>query len=265
MSEERIRETYKQVATEQTPEHLDKTVLREAARAARPRYSKLIAWTRPMAWAATVMLSVALVLEVTRTPVPESASHDAAPVPMAPAELPALEKAADASADASLDEVVVAQPQADYHPPAANAGRTDDAAEELKAAPLRSSAKQVVEPELQDEKRERDDERLRLQVDAPVAEAEFEGDAFAVGDTDMLQRAEEMGRLREGSIAAEQALPESFAVMSTSATTPCEAKETERPETWLECIERLEELGLQAEADQQRELLAAAFPDFKAD
>ena len=67
---------YRDFADERTPEHLDRTILRAAAKAARPRYSRFIAWTRPMAWAATIMLSVALVLEVTNSPSPGVVSVD---------------------------------------------------------------------------------------------------------------------------------------------------------------------------------------------
>ena len=68
MSEQRLSGTYRELATERTPKHLDRAVLAEAASAAKPRYSRLTKWTRPVAWAATVLLSVALVLEITRTP-----------------------------------------------------------------------------------------------------------------------------------------------------------------------------------------------------
>jgi hypothetical protein len=71
-----VSQAYRDLADERTPEHLDRTILRAAAKAARPRYSRFIAWTRPMAWAATIMLSVALVLEVTNSPSPGVVSFD---------------------------------------------------------------------------------------------------------------------------------------------------------------------------------------------
>ncbi|NOR35373.1 MAG: hypothetical protein GQ577_01365 [Woeseiaceae bacterium] len=71
-----VSQAYRDLADERTPEHLDRTILMAAAKAARPRYSRFIAWTRPMAWAATVMLSVALVLEVTNSPSPGVLSFD---------------------------------------------------------------------------------------------------------------------------------------------------------------------------------------------
>jgi len=67
-----VTRTYKEVASELAPEHLDKAVLKRAADAARPRYLKSISWTRPMAWAATITLCVGLVLEITKEPPPPS-------------------------------------------------------------------------------------------------------------------------------------------------------------------------------------------------
>ena len=44
---------------------------------------------------------------------------------------------------------------------------------------------------------------------------------------------------------------------------PCNEDETAEPETWLECIERLDEAGRYTDAERQRELLKEAFPDFE--
>jgi len=74
-----VTRTYREVADQCVPEHLNRAILQEATSAARPRYSRLITWTRPMAWAATVMLSVALVLEVTQAPEPEAVIPDSSP------------------------------------------------------------------------------------------------------------------------------------------------------------------------------------------
>jgi hypothetical protein len=70
-----VTRTYKEVANEPAPEHLDGAVLKQAADAARPRYLKSISWTRPMAWAATITLCVGLVLEITKEPVPVSTEN----------------------------------------------------------------------------------------------------------------------------------------------------------------------------------------------
>lgn len=67
----RISDIYRDIARERTPEHLDKAVLREAARAAQPRYSRLRLWTRPAAWAAVVLISATLLLQVSQLQPPQ--------------------------------------------------------------------------------------------------------------------------------------------------------------------------------------------------
>ena len=73
----RVTETYRDLATEKTPAELDDEVLAMAAREARTRYGLTRAWIRPVAWAATIALSLAFILEMTRYQ--EVDTHDAAP------------------------------------------------------------------------------------------------------------------------------------------------------------------------------------------
>lgn len=61
-----LSETYRELATEKAPPELNRKVLATAARGGSTRYGLARAWIRPVAWAATIMLSVAVVLEVTR-------------------------------------------------------------------------------------------------------------------------------------------------------------------------------------------------------
>ena len=67
----RVSDIYRDVARERTPDHLDQAVLREAASAARPRYSRLRLWTRPAAWAAVVLISATLLLQVSQLQPPQ--------------------------------------------------------------------------------------------------------------------------------------------------------------------------------------------------
>ncbi len=66
-----VSDTYRQLSRDSAPDYLNEKVLQQAASvAARPRYSRSIMWTRPLAWAATIALCLAIVLEVTRVPTP---------------------------------------------------------------------------------------------------------------------------------------------------------------------------------------------------
>ena len=60
-----VSNTYREVAREVTPRELDERILENAARDARSRYGFARAWVRPVAWAATIGLSLAFMLELT--------------------------------------------------------------------------------------------------------------------------------------------------------------------------------------------------------
>ena len=61
----RVSDAYRDLAREKTPERLDNRILAMAAHESRSRYGLARAWVRPVAWAATIALSLAFVLELT--------------------------------------------------------------------------------------------------------------------------------------------------------------------------------------------------------
>jgi len=66
--EARLSRLYRSSATERTPTHLDARVLAAARRGARTRYWTATHWLRPMAWAATIGLCLAIVIELSTVP-----------------------------------------------------------------------------------------------------------------------------------------------------------------------------------------------------
>ncbi len=98
----RVSDLYRDIASERAPEHLDRAILREAARAARPRYSRLRLWTRPAAWAAVVLLSATLLLQVSQEQVPQELS---APPVLELEDRAVLREAAEPAADAARQRV----------------------------------------------------------------------------------------------------------------------------------------------------------------
>ena len=223
-----VTRTYREAANERAPDHLNQAVLKEAASAARPRYSRLMSWTRPMAWAATVMLSVALVLEMTRAPVPQSVTpHENAA--RFEAEAPELDVSGDAPEKAQIQETRVPEAQ----PEQAFRKRANDnqAPAQERVAPQPSSA-----------------------------------DEFKVKDVDMLIQAEEMARMQsEDKREANQyfTAAASGAVGRADEAPACDEPARTTPESWLECIENLEDAGLIETASEQRDQLKSAFPDFE--
>ncbi len=66
-----VSETYRELGVEKAPEHLNQNILRMAAANGKLGRSNGIlsgAWMKPVAWAATIGLSLAIVLELTEVP-----------------------------------------------------------------------------------------------------------------------------------------------------------------------------------------------------
>lgn len=61
----RVSEAYREVANETSPTKLDDRILDMARQEARTRYGLARTWIRPVAWAATIGLSFAFILELT--------------------------------------------------------------------------------------------------------------------------------------------------------------------------------------------------------
>lgn len=108
----RISDVYRSIADERAPDHLNDAVMRMAARERRTPYAAARAWLRPAAWAVTIGLSLAIVLELTELP-QDALQYDAAPADAAdsglqqsdlaqPAETSAIESNATTTEQAPL-------------------------------------------------------------------------------------------------------------------------------------------------------------------
>ena len=200
-----VSETYRDIAQESAPEHLNQAVLAAAAREARPKYSRLRLWTRPAAWAAVVMLSVAILMETSQDPA-----------------TPSLEPAPERE-DLYQPETA----ESDYNA--------------------------VAEP--------KSAERQSLKSEASSADMQ----ELRVQDEDLLEQAEEMARMREGTRDEPAPAVAARAVAAPREDAPaCDETARAAPESWLECIVELEEAGALDAARLERELLAESFPDFDA-
>jgi hypothetical protein len=241
-----VTQAYRDTKDERAPDALNRAILEQAAKAARPRYSRIRLWTRPMAWAATVMLSVAIVLQLTQTPTPDEIGFDR----------DALEPAEQ------LEETV---------------GTVQ------KTEALRSTAKQVA-PAASPEVRQREQQAKATMVEPaersladqqPAARApssaiqaisEVDNSAFEFKDQDIANMRE--SETREAIVAEELPQPiaadMAYAGAASESNVPdrCDETATATPETWLQCITALEEAGLADAAGEERERLTAAFPDF---
>ena len=201
--DKRITDTYRDLASERTPVDLDEKILAMAATGARTRYGLTRAWIRPVAWAATIGLSLAFLLEMSQlTDVPPPAESPAAtPVPM----------------------------------------------------PASSRFESAVEPEP-----DRSDAAAR--------------DAFAAEEVERLREVEEKAPARAGAARAAKAIVDEPAAAALQAASSLEKKESpatycddtarRSADSWYDCILRLRDEGLVAEAASELEALREAFPAF---
>jgi hypothetical protein len=229
-----VSSAYRDVATERAPEHLDRAILEAAAREARPRYSRLRLWTRPVAWAAVVMLSVTLILQTNQAPL----NSEYAPASSRPA----------------FDADELREQDGEFLD--ANKRAADEVAERKAEAPVRKS-----ELSANREQAPTDVQGLRVTDDTLLERAE-EMALIQQGASEQPQPAS-AARQR----AATQASADSVAsFVASPADTPslCDETAKAQPETWLECIVELEAAGHDVAASEERELLAKAFPDFDA-
>lgn len=242
-----VSQAYRDLADERAPEHLDRTILRGAAKEARPRYSRFIAWTRPMAWAATVMLSVALVLEVTNTPSPGIVPLD---------ETSSTFDAQSPEADARDNGPVGSPEESVVRASELTKKQSND---------MRQKAAAVVEQEFPPQQT---DGRERAELLSDATELKIKNE-------DMLQQAEELARAQVGesdrpSPATSAEREQEFAAGRSPASAAafiapvedCDEDAVATPQTWLECIRALEDAGREEAAREQRAMLAEVFPDF---
>ncbi len=118
-----LTEAYRDLATESTSADLDDKVLQMAARETRSRYGIARAWVRPVAWAATIGLSLAIVLEVWQVIPPAAEPESAALSEVATEPLSADDSPATPPGGGAAEELGAAQ-QAPRELPAAKVSRS---------------------------------------------------------------------------------------------------------------------------------------------
>jgi hypothetical protein len=226
--DEQVSAAYRDSARERTPEHLDHQVLRMAkANAERPQYSRWMAWSRPLAWAATVALCLAITLEVTQLRTPDHVALETVPAKVAaPASKPAPELQKDKREqmlDTDMDERLRRTESA--------SDSMADAISDEKKSTARGASKQAVSEAAT---------AGRMRQSADLAEAES---------------------VEELSVAPAYAA--SHALAADMPVGECSVESRLEPESWLECITDLEAAGDAEAAARQRETLIEVFPDFK--
>jgi len=241
--DKRVSETYRSLAGEHAPPHLDRKVLEmAAAEKPRPLYARWVSWTRPIAWAATITLCLAITLELSR---------DQSLSPAMP----------EVSPDTSL--VQPAEAPKDVASPASKFVLENES---------------EPSPQLQFEKREQDQVLAESMNDAIVAEKTALGRSAAKQSISEPAPA----RVRQSAYAADEVMEEvvvekvdeekeksidanmrAEASARDNEANECAGEARIKAESWLECIQALEAAGDDEAALRQRDALKETFPDFK--
>jgi hypothetical protein len=251
--DKQISAAYQDLAKERAPEHLDHEVLRMAkANAERPQYSRWIAWSRPLAWAATVALCLAITLEVTQVTTQDDMAIETVPAKdAAAASVPAAElqkNMREQKSELDMDEQLKLTGSA-------SDSLLDSKADTIsseKSSAARSAAKQAdSEPAAAG----------RMRQSADLAEAESIEEVTVAPAMDFeVKEANELRR-EDGNVSAGIAASQTLA--ADMPVSECSAESRSKPESWLECIRDLEAAGDTEAAARQSGNLIEVFPDFK--
>ena len=251
VTDARVSAAYRDLAGERTPASLNERVLREARAHAGSGYSWWMGWLRPAAWVATVGLCLAIVVELSNTPMTEIDRIDV-PAALEPA---ALDDTVDAGResrdDRSPSDALVTSDELRQQAPA----RKNEADADSAASPGVTTPSAPPQPAGQVDTMGQSSTAAEPKVTA-------ENDILNITDAPILDEAEEMARMREGprQEPAERASLRSFAALA-DGTGPAECDDDARaaPDSWIECILDIERQG--GDAGDEREQFKATFPD----
>ena len=225
-----VSETYRELASETTPVELDSKVLAAAAAGAKPRRSAFPMWMRPVAWAATAVLAVAIVFETTESPQFDLATPEST-APSPKSEIPS------ASGEAEIDEAFTAI--------------DSDLLEEAEEL-----ARQRVGPNQRDE--------FRKAQDAPAENAATPRVEVESRSAKVKVQTDDVEAQTDASAAyfASAAAPTVEKKESGDAEL-CDEKARATASDWYACIVQSRDAGLTEEADQEMLALLEEFPDFQ--
>lgn len=237
-----VSETYRELPSQQVPEHVNQAILRMAAETGHGKQNVLFAaWMKPVAWAATIGITLAIVLELNELPV--------TPGP--------LETVPRSSMIVEPDQAPVSNSQP--APPA------EDMLEEVFQAPVYNH--QLASP-AEDKLEEAAQEKTQgSRVEASDKDRSFAAPAAQLAKPAARKRtadepvAEEANAVRADSVEPETSLGLLVETKESDAMPVCDELSRQSADTWLECIENLSKSGYVIMAKREFEAFLLAYPD----
>ena len=241
-----VSDTYRELANERTPEALNHKVLRMAA-AAKPSRSLIPGpWMKPVAWAATIGLSLAIVLELTE--LPQTPPDTDVFAPPSTAEEPAMITPArvETSLETEIDERRDRQLQSEKSAIAEPLPATD--------SQDRSKERRDVKPEVhRAEMPVTEEAAARAMTRAPeFLEAEATVSDKATSDAD--------GPVGNAAAISSMTAPAERMLMAEPLLCPADTRES--AEDWYRCIQTKRAMSPAEAIDREIEALRKRFPDF---
>ena len=239
--DERVTSTYRDLANERAPQHLNDRVLRMAASAKTSRSLIPARWMKPVAWAATIGLSLAIVLELTQVPQPpETNGVSQGFIEKGPAaDVPAHDGlSTDATFVESNERERSAAGPALADPPSATPQDTPTTRRDTKPAVPRAAKPTTKEAAGQ----------APILVPEPMATSATADDP-ARGDADTPVAASSIALRAEKTSSAEPLL--------------CPAELRESADEWYRCIEGKRASSPAAAIARELDALRYRFPDFR--
>ena len=240
ISDADVSRVYREAAGERTPAHLDDAVLATARREAKSPYERSIRWLRPMAWAATVGLCLAIVIDVSLVPEFQDSARFDQPL-------------------GSPDVGSMSKPLATSSDPIPAADRMQKAREETQPESLDESMGRYG-PGNADAPRASEPGLVEFEPAEDIASAAFEDKV--VIDQQRLERAAPEAR---EAATAEVSSSLGLAPPSDFADAICPQEILRDPVRWLECIAALRSEERIEDAEREMRLFERRFPNYALD
>lgn len=251
-TDELVSETYRDLPAPRAPEHLNQSILQMAANRDGGEKGLLFAgWMKPVAWAATIALSLVIVMDYSELPT-TSVESDIEPVgesirdEIAPQDADALEQAENrARSQIGLD-----QPSVREDEPQTPAEVVFEEIMLEDPSPMKSEAKSKSNTFSASSPAAARPAARKLAAELPAP------DEADLGLLDSDQPALER-QAAEEPIAY---LASSLEKKESDAAATCDAKARQSAQAWLECIDNLRESGAIEDADREYEAFILEYP-----
>lgn len=253
--DELVSNTYRELGAPNTPEHLNKTILQMASddgRRGGVRNTLYLAWMKPVAWAATIGLSLAIVLELTEVPT-AAVRLDSMPSVRSvqeefqPRDADAIDKLEDQARNLPMQGVIEDKE-----------GRTLNA-QKSKATFEQAASEPVFEEAATNE----------LELLIPDAKSPASLMAAPTPAIDIPAEAPSAARKRSADQATIGAAASYSAVslerQESDVADSCDSATRQTFESWKSCIEDLRRAGANTAADREYEALILEYPLESAD